>query len=163
MNTFRIGFGYDVHRFAEGESLIMGGVRIPYHKKLEGHSDADVLLHAITDALLGALALGDIGAHFPDTDPEYKGADSRQLLQKSYQLVKDNGYELGNLDATIIAEHPKFRPHIYNIRASIAGCLNCEANLVSVKATTSEKMGFAGRGEGIAVHAIALLKRRKEA
>lgn len=163
MDTFRIGFGYDVHRFTDGESLMMGGVRIPYHQQLEGHSDADVLLHAITDALLGAVALGDIGAHFPDTEPAYKGADSSRLLQKSYQLVKERGYELGNLDATIIAERPKFRPHIDNIRSSIAQYLNCEKDRISVKATTNEKMGFAGREEGIAVHAVALLKRIKAA
>ena len=163
MDTFRIGFGYDVHRFTDGESLMMGGVRIPYHQQLEGHSDADVLLHAITDALLGAVALGDIGAHFPDTEPAYKGADSSRLLQKSYQLVKERGYELGNLDATIIAERPKFRPHIDNIRSSIAQYLNCEKDRISVKATTNEKMGFAGREEGIAVHAVALLKRIKVA
>lgn len=163
MDTFRIGFGYDVHRFTEGGCLIMGGVQIPYHRKLEGHSDADVLLHAITDALLGAAALGDIGAHFPDTDPAYKGADSGDLLRKSYQLVKERGYELGNLDATIIAEHPKFRPHIDSIRSSIAKCLDCEEDRISVKATTNEKMGFAGREEGIAVHAVALINRIKEA
>lgn len=163
MDTFRIGFGYDVHRFTEGESLIIGGVRIPYHRKLDGHSDADVLLHAVTDALLGAAALGDIGAHFPDTDPAYKGADSSELLKKSYQLVKERGYELGNLDATIIAERPKFRPHIDSIRSSIAQCLNCETDRISVKATTNEKMGFSGREEGIAVHAVALLNRIKKA
>ena len=163
MNTFRIGFGYDVHRFTEGEGLILGGVIIPYHRKLLGHSDADVLLHAITDALLGAAALGDIGAHFPDTDPAYKGADSSELLRKSYQLVRDSGYELGNLDATIIAERPKFRPYIDSIRSSIAQCLNCEREQISVKATTNEKMGFAGREEGIAVHAVALINRIEEA
>jgi 2-C-methyl-D-erythritol 2,4-cyclodiphosphate synthase len=159
MNNFRIGFGYDVHRFADGEELVMGGVRIPFHKKLSGHSDADVLLHSITDALLGALALGDIGAHFPDTDPKFKGADSRKLLQESYQKVKFLGYELGNLDATIIAEQPKFRPHIQSIRKSIADCLKCEIDRVSVKATTNERMGFVGREEGIAVHAVALLEK----
>lgn len=159
MNTFRIGFGYDVHRFAEGKELVIGGVRIPFHKKLSGHSDADVLLHSITDALLGAVALGDIGAHFPDTDPQFKGADSRKLLQESYQKVKGLGYELENLDATIIAEQPKFRPHIHSIRKSIADCLGCEIGRISVKATTNERMGFAGREEGIAVHAVALLEK----
>ena len=162
MDSFRIGLGYDVHRFAEGDGLIIGGVQIPFHKKLSGHSDADVLLHSITDALLGAAALGDIGAHFPDTDPKYKGADSRELLMVSYQKVKDRGFELGNLDATIIAEQPKFRPHIDSIRKSIANCLGCEVERISVKATTNEKLGFAGREEGIAVHAIALLKKTGE-
>jgi 2-C-methyl-D-erythritol 2,4-cyclodiphosphate synthase len=160
MEKFRIGFGYDVHRFTDGEVLTIGGITIPFEKSLKGHSDADVLLHAITDALLGALALGDIGAHFPDTDPAYKGADSRELLKKSYKLINDKGYELVNSDATIIAERPKFRPYIDDIRASIADCLGCKIDQVSVKATTNEKMGFAGREEGIAVHAVALLKIR---
>lgn len=160
MEKFRIGFGYDVHRFTDGEVLTIGGITIPFEKSLKGHSDADVLLHAITDALLGALALGDIGAHFPDTDPAYKGADSRELLKKSYELINDKGYELVNSDATIIAERPKFRPFIDDIRASIADCLGCKIDQVSVKATTNEKMGFAGREEGIAVHAVALLKIR---
>lgn len=161
MDTFRIGFGYDVHRFTDGDGLLIGGVRIPYHRALQGHSDADVLLHAITDALLGAVALGDIGAHFPDTDPAYKDADSSRLLQAAYQLVKDRGYELGNLDSTIIAERPKFRPYINDIRESIAEYLSCETERISVKATTNEMMGFTGRQEGIAVHAVALLKRIK--
>ncbi|PWN05229.1 2-C-methyl-D-erythritol 2,4-cyclodiphosphate synthase [Rhodohalobacter mucosus] len=163
MDTFRIGFGYDVHRFTEGEALLMGGVKIPFHQKLEGHSDADVLLHAITDGLLGAAALGDIGSHFPDTDPAYKDADSRVLLRKSYQLVKEKGYELGNLDATIIAERPKFRPYIDSMRSSLAENLDCDADRVSIKATTNERMGFAGRQEGIAVHAVVLIKRINEA
>ncbi|MAL18494.1 MAG: 2-C-methyl-D-erythritol 2,4-cyclodiphosphate synthase [Balneola sp.] len=153
----RIGYGYDVHRFQEGRRLILGGVEIPYEKGLLGHSDADVLLHAITDALLGALALGDIGSHFPDTDPAFKNADSRKLLRESYNLIQDRGYKLGNLDATVVAEQPKLRPYIDEIRKSIASELDCSAEDISVKATTSEKMGFAGREEGIIAQAVALI------
>lgn len=155
----RVGFGYDVHQFEDGDSVILGGVAIPFNKKLKGHSDADALLHAITDALLGALALGDIGTHFPDTDPKYKGADSKILLSDSYSMVVDKGYELVNLDATVIAELPKLNPYIKKMRASIAECLQVDIGGISIKATTSEKMGFAGRGEGVAVHAIVLLKK----
>lgn len=154
----RIGYGYDVHRFSEGRKLMLGGVEIPHDKGLLGHSDADVLLHAITDALLGSLALGDIGAHFPDTDPEFKNADSRVLLRKSYELIKDKGYQLGNLDATIIAEQPKLRPYIDDIRKTIAEDLGCSIDDISVKATTSEKMGFAGREEGIIAQAVVLIQ-----
>lgn len=156
---FRVGQGYDVHRFEPGSRVILGGVEIPFEKQLKGHSDADVLLHAITDAILGAAAMGDIGTHFPDTDPAYKGADSRELLKEAYKLVQDEGYQLGNVDATVIAERPKLMPVIPEIRKSIAGCLGCNLDQVSVKATTSEKMGFAGREEGIAVQAVALLRR----
>ncbi|WP_349294184.1 2-C-methyl-D-erythritol 2,4-cyclodiphosphate synthase [Gracilimonas sediminicola] len=154
----RIGYGYDVHRFSEGRKLMLGGVEIPHDKGLLGHSDADVLLHAITDALLGSLVLGDIGAHFPDTDPEFKNADSRVLLRKSYELIKDKGYQLGNLDATIIAEQPKLRPYIDDIRKTIAEDLGCSIDDISVKATTSEKMGFAGREEGIIAQAVVLIQ-----
>ncbi len=154
----RIGYGYDVHRFSEGRKLMLGGVEIPHDKGLLGHSDADVLLHAITDALLGSLALGDIGAHFPDTDPEFKNADSRVLLRKSYELIKQKGYTLGNLDATVIAEQPKLRPYINEIRATIAEDLDCSIEDISVKATTSEKMGFAGREEGMIAQAVVFIQ-----
>lgn len=155
----RIGYGYDVHAFEAGEELVLGGVKIPFQKKLKGHSDADVLLHAITDALLGALALGDIGVHFPDTDPEYKGADSLGLLEKAYDMVLGKGYSLSNLDATIIAEAPKLNPFIPDMAKNISSVLKCHEDLVSIKATTGEKMGFVGRGEGIAVQSVVLVKR----
>lgn len=155
---FRIGTGYDVHQLMEGRDLILGGVRIPYNKGLMGHSDADVLLHAITDAMLGALALGDIGTHFPDTDPEFKGADSRVLLKKCYSLIKKNGYQLVNVDSTVIAERPKLNKYVEPIQKSIAECLGCSKGQVSVKATTNEEMGFVGRQEGIAAQAVVMLK-----
>lgn len=155
--NFRIGLGYDVHPFEVGRKLILGGVEIPFSKGLKGHSDADVLLHSITDALLGAAALGDIGTHFPDTDPQFKNADSAMLLKEAYKLVKDAGYELSNLDATIVAEAPKIMPHVKKIRERISSILSCGVDQVSVKATTNEKMGFIGRSEGIAVHAVALI------
>lgn len=157
MKAMRIGFGYDVHRFAIGRKLILGGVEIPHDQGLLGHSDADVLLHAITDALLGSLALGDIGLHFPDTDPAYKNADSRRLLRESYALIQQKGYTLGNLDATVVAESPKLRPYINEIRKSIAAELECELSAISVKATTSEKMGFVGKKEGVAAQAAVLI------
>ncbi len=157
--SFRIGLGYDVHPFDPASKLILGGVEISHHRGLKGHSDADVLLHAITDALLGALCLGDIGAHFPDTDLSFKNADSAILLQKSYHLVKEKLYTIVNVDATVVAEEPKLRPYIDQIRTSIAGILNCDKAQISVKATTSEKMGFVGRAEGIAVHAVVLVKK----
>lgn len=153
----RIGYGFDTHKLVEGRKLILVGVEIPFEKGLLGHSDADVLLHAITDALLGALALGDIGQHFPDTDPEFEGADSRELLKHCYQLILNEGYKLGNIDATVVAQRPKLMPHIPEIRKTIAADLEVEMNQVSVKATTSEKMGFVGREEGITVSAVALL------
>jgi 2-C-methyl-D-erythritol 2,4-cyclodiphosphate synthase len=159
VKAIRIGYGYDVHQFQEGRKLILGGVEIPHSKGLLGHSDADVLLHAITDALLGAVALGDIGSHFPDTDESYKNADSRILLKQSYDLVKEKGYELGNLDATVITEQPKLRPYIDTIRNSIAKELTCSLDEISVKATTSEKMGFAGREEGVIAQAVVLLSK----
>lgn len=153
----RIGYGFDIHQLVEGRKLILGGVEIPFEKGLLGHSDADVLLHAITDALLGAVALGDIGQHFPDTDPEFKDADSRLLLKHCYELVKKEGFTLSNLDATVVAQRPKLMSHLPKIRQTIADDLGVELNQVSVKATTSEKMGFVGREEGISVSAVALL------
>ncbi len=153
----RIGMGYDVHKLVEDRPLIIGGERIAYDLGLMGHSDADVLLHAISDALLGAAALGDIGKHFPDTDPNYKGADSMQLLKVVGMLLEREGYVLGNLDATIIAQRPKMAPHIDQMRKNIASALQVDMGLISVKATTTEKLGFAGRGEGIAAEAVALI------
>ena len=163
--TIRIGQGFDAHRFAENQSdanreenfIILGGQRIPYQQSLLAHSDGDVLLHALTDALLGALALGDIGKHFPDTDPQYKGADSRALLRAAYDLIREKGYSLANADMTIIAQAPKMAPHIEKMQANIAEDLGIALNAVSVKATTTEKMGFTGRGEGIAAQAVVLL------
>lgn len=156
----RIGYGFDTHKLVEGRKLILGGVEIPFELGLLGHSDADVLLHAITDALLGAVALGDIGQHFPDNDPEFKDADSRKLLIHCYELVKKEGFVIGNLDATVIAERPKLMPYMDHIRKTISEDLNLEMNQVSVKATTSEKMGFIGREEGITASAVALLIKR---
>lgn len=158
----RIGYGYDVHSFEEGDRLILGGVEIPYHKSLKGHSDADVLLHSITDALLGALALGDLGTHFPDTDPAYKGADSTDLLQRANVLIGDRGYVLSNLDVTVVAEKPKLQPFIPEMIKNISRALDCAEQQVSVKATTGEKMGFVGREEGIAAQAVVLVKRNRE-
>lgn len=156
--NFRVGQGYDVHAFGEGRDLILGGVHIPNARGLRGHSDADVLLHAICDALLGALALGDIGTHFPDTDPAFKNADSMALLKECYKMVQKKGYLLVNADTTIIAEWPKLKPFINKMRESIAGALSCKTETISVKATTSEELGFIGREEGIAVQAIVLIK-----
>ena len=156
----RIGHGYDVHKLVEGRELILGGVHIPHRLGLLGHSDADVLLHAISDAILGALALGDIGKHFPDTDPAYAGADSLVLLQNVMALADKEGYALGNLDATILAQQPKLRPHIDTMRANIAKVLNADITQVSVKATTEEHLGFTGREEGIAAHAVVLLIKK---
>lgn len=156
----RIGHGYDVHRFAEGRKLILGGVEIPFDRGLLGHSDADVLLHAICDALLGAAALGDIGAHFPDTDPRYAGIDSRLLLQKTAVLLLENGWRVSNLDATVLAERPKLRPFIEAMRANIAADLALPLSAVSVKATTEEGLGFTGAMEGIAAHAVCLLTEK---
>jgi len=153
----RIGHGYDVHRLVEDRKLIMGGVEIPWEKGLLGHSDADVLLHAIADALLGALALGDIGKHFPDTDPVFKGADSMKLLEHVVRLIRDKGYRVGNLDATIIAQRPKMAPHIPAMRDNIARICGVAPDRINVKATTEEGLGFTGTGEGIAAHAVALL------
>lgn len=154
----RVGHGFDVHAFAPDRKLIIGGVDIPWHLGLAGHSDADVLLHAICDALLGAAAMGDIGRHFPDTDARYKGIDSRKLLREVAGKIRDAGYALVNLDATIIAQAPKMAPHIETMRANIAADLGVASAAVNVKATTTEKLGFTGRGEGIAVEAVCLLE-----
>lgn len=153
----RVGQGFDVHQLVEGRKLIIGGVEIPYERGLLGHSDADVLLHAISDALLGAAALGDIGRHFPDSDPRYKGIDSRHLLREVMRLVKGKGYGVVNLDATIIAQAPKMAPHIEQMVANIAADLGVEVGCVNVKATTTEKLGYTGRGEGIAAQAVCLI------
>jgi len=156
----RIGHGYDVHCLVEGRKLILGGVDIPWEKGLLGHSDADVLLHAVADAILGAIGEGDIGKHFPDTDPRYKGADSLKLLGHVMQLAVGKGYLLGNLDGTIVAQRPKLAPHISVMRENIAAVLGADIDRVNVKATTTEKLGFAGREEGIAAYAVVLLERR---
>lgn len=153
----RIGMGYDVHKLVEGRNLILGGVNIPYEKGLLGHSDADVLLHAIMDALLGAAALGDIGKHFPDTDPAYKGISSIELLKKVGALLEEEGFLIENIDATIIAQAPKMRPHIDTMRENIARALAVEVGQVNVKATTEEGLGFTGTGEGISSQAICML------
>ncbi|MEJ5862184.1 2-C-methyl-D-erythritol 2,4-cyclodiphosphate synthase [Pseudomonas farsensis] len=153
----RIGHGYDVHRFADGDFITLGGVRIPHKFGLLAHSDGDVLLHALSDALLGAAALGDIGKHFPDTDPQFKGADSRVLLRHVVGVVRNKGWKVGNVDATIVAQAPKMAPHIETMRQRIAEDLQVDLDQVNVKATTEEKLGFTGREEGIAVHAVALL------
>lgn len=153
----RIGQGFDVHEFEEGRPLIIGGITIPHERGLTGHSDADVLLHTVTDAALGAIGEGDIGRHFPDTDMAFKDADSAVLLQKVWKLVEDRGYRLGNIDCTIMAQRPKMAPHIETIRARIAELLNADVSQVNVKATTTEKLGFVGREEGIASMATILL------
>ena len=153
----RIGHGFDVHAFGEARPLIIGGVEVPYYTGFIAHSDGDVALHALTDALLGAMALGDIGKLFPDTDMQYKNADSRGLLREAYRRVQEKGYGVGNVDITIIAQAPKMRPHIDKMRTVIAQDLNCSIEQVNVKATTTEKLGFTGRGEGIATEAVALL------
>lgn len=159
----RIGCGYDVHRLIEGRRLILGGVEIPYERGLLGHSDADVLLHAISDALLGAAALGDIGKHFPDSDPAYEGADSLELLRRIAGLLTEKGYEIVNVDATVLLERPKLRPYIDRMRERISGALGIPVSGVSVKASTEEGLGFTGREEGIAAQAVALIEERKEA
>ena len=155
----RIGHGYDVHRLTEGRKLILGGVDIPFEKGLDGHSDADVLIHAIMDALLGALALGDIGKHFPDTDPAYKGADSTELLKCVGGIIAGEGYVIGNIDSTICAQRPKLAPYIGVMRKNIAAALDIDISQVSVKATTEEKLGFTGEGLGISATAVCLLVR----
>lgn len=156
----RIGHGYDVHRLAEGRDLILGGVKIEYPLGLDGHSDADVLLHAVSDALLGAAGLGDIGRHFPDTDPQYKGADSLKLLRIVGEKVSAAGYRLGNVDVTMIAQRPKLKDHIRQMEENIARALGTEASRINVKATTEEKLGFTGSGEGMACHAVCLLEEK---
>ena len=155
----RIGHGYDVHRLVEGRRLILGGVEIPFEKGLDGHSDADVLVHAVMDALLGAAALGDIGKLFPDNDERYLGADSVELLKKVRDVLQEHGWKPGNLDATVIAQRPKLAPYIDTMRKRIADALETDAENVSVKATTEERLGFTGSGEGIAAHAVCLIER----
>ena len=155
----RIGHGYDVHRLVEGRKLILGGVEIPFEKGLDGHSDADVLVHAVMDALLGAAALGDIGKLFPDSDARYLGADSIELLKTVRTVLLENGWKLSNLDATVIAQRPKLAPYIDTMRKQIADALETDAENVSVKATTEERLGFTGSGEGIAAHAVCLIER----
>ncbi len=154
---FRTGLGFDVHAFADDRKLIIGGIEIPYEKGLLGHSDADVLLHAISDALLGALALGDIGKHFPDTDSKFKDADSGLLLEKVYELIEKKGYKLGNIDAVIALQKPKLAPYIPQMTKKIAGILKAEEDVISIKATTTEKLGFVGREEGASAFATVLL------
>lgn len=155
----RIGHGYDVHRLIKDRDLILGGVKIPYEKGLLGHSDADVLTHAIMDALLGAAALGDIGKHFPDTDPTYKGADSLKLLGHVMQLLAQNGWVIENVDATIIAQKPKLSPYIPDMKENLIKLMQTDAHSINIKATTEEHLGFTGRGEGISAHAVCLLKQ----
>jgi 2-C-methyl-D-erythritol 2,4-cyclodiphosphate synthase len=157
--VFRIGHGYDVHRLVPGRKLILGGVDIPHETGLLGHSDADVLLHAVSDALLGAIAAGDIGKHFPDSDPAYKGADSLKLLGHVMALVAAAGYRVGNIDATVVAQRPKLAPHIDTMRANIAAAVDAPVDRVNVKATTTEELGFAGRQEGMAAYAVVLLEK----
>lgn len=157
MSDIRVGYGYDVHQFSAGRKLILGGIEIPHDRGLQGHSDADILLHAITDAILGALALGDIGTHFPDTDSTWKDADSAQLLQASYAMVTQKGFQLSNIDSTVVAEEPRLKPFIAQIQDRISKILSISPDRVSIKATTSEKMGFVGRGEGVAAMCTILL------
>jgi 2-C-methyl-D-erythritol 2,4-cyclodiphosphate synthase len=156
---YRIGIGYDVHKLVEGRKCIIGGIEIPYEKGLLGHSDADVLLHAIMDAMLGALALGDIGKHFPDNDNSFKNIDSKVLLKKVYELIKAEGYRINNLDTVVICEQPRLKNHIDTIRQTIADILQTDIKNISVKATTTEKLGFEGRGEGIAAQAVVMLRK----
>lgn len=157
----RIGHGYDVHRLVEGRKLILGGVEIPFEKGLLGHSDADVLAHAVSDALLGAAALGDIGKHFPDTDPAFAGADSLKLLEHVVKLLREKGWKVGNVDATILAQRPKLAPYIPTMAEKLAACMGISVEDVNVKATTEEKLGFTGSGEGMAAHAVCLLEKCK--
>ena len=154
----RIGHGYDVHRLVEGRDLILGGVKIDYEKGLLGHSDADVLLHAVSDALLGAAGLGDIGRHFPDTDPKYKGADSLELLREVYRKISEKGFHVGNIDVTMVAQRPKLKDFIPQMQENIAAAVGVTPDRVNVKATTEEKLGFTGTGEGMSCHAVCLLE-----
>ncbi len=158
--NFRVGHGYDVHRYVSGRKLILGGVDIPFGKGLAGHSDADVVVHAIMDALLGAAALGDIGKHFPDSDKKYKGADSLLLLKNVCEMLRENGYEISNTDATIVAQAPRLRPYIDEMRKNIAESMGIDTDQVSVKATTEERLGFTGHLEGVAAHSVALIYKR---
>ena len=157
----RIGHGYDVHRLVEGRDLILGGVKIDYEKGLDGHSDADVLLHAVSDALLGAAGLGDIGRHFPDTDPKYKGADSLELLREVYRKISEKGFHVGNIDVTMVAQRPKLKDFIPQMQENIAAAVGVTPDRVNVKATTEEKLGFTGTGEGMSCHAVCLLEEMK--
>ena len=157
---YRVGFGYDVHRLVPDRELWIGGIKLEYSLGLLGHSDADVLIHAICDALLGAACMRDIGYHFPDTAAETDGIDSKILLAKTMQLLRDNGYELGNIDATVCAERPKLNPHIPQMQECLAEVIGCDPNQISIKATTTEKLGYTGRGEGIAAHAVALIESK---
>lgn len=156
--SLRIGYGYDVHQLAEGEDLVIGGLVIPHEKGSVGHSDADVLLHVICDAMLGALALGDIGTHFPDTDPKLKGIDSKILLRRTWELIQAKGYALVNMDTTVCLQRPKLKPHIQGMRQCIAQILDVDADLIGIKATTTEKLGFVGTEQGISAHAVVLLQ-----
>ena len=156
----RVGMGFDVHRLVEGRALWLGGVNIPWERGLLGHSDADVAIHALCDALLGAAALRDIGYHFPDSDPRYKGIDSRLLLRHVMRLLDEKGYRLGNCDITICVEQPKLNPHIPAMQQELAACMDCDPDQVSIKATTTEKLGYTGRGEGIAAYAVALIESK---
>ena len=159
--SLRIGYGYDVHQLAEGEDLIVGGIHVPYHLGSVGHSDADVLLHVICDALLGALALSDIGTHFPDTDLAYKGIDSKVLLKRTYELVKQEGWALANVDSTVCLQLPKLKPHIPTMQAIVAELLDVEPNQIGIKATTTERLGFVGAQKGISAHAVVLLAKQE--
>ena len=159
MCNFRVGHGYDVHRLVPDRALILGGVTVPYEKGLLGHSDADVLLHAVCDSLIGALALGDIGKHFPDTDPAYKNIDSRILLSRTAELIREKGWQIGNIDATVVAQAPRLSPYIEKMKENIATVLDLPQNTINVKATTEEHLGFTGEGLGIAAHAVCLLFR----
>ena len=158
--NMRIGHGYDVHRLVEGRRCIIGGVDIPFELGLDGHSDADVLTHAVMDALLGALALGDIGRHFPDTDPAYKGADSLALLREVMARLHAEGYAVGNMDCTVLAQAPKLAPHIAQMRRNLAQCMDIDVDCISIKATTEEGLGFTGTREGIAAHAVVLIEKQ---
>lgn len=159
MKDIRIGNGYDVHRLAEGRRLIIGGVDIAFEKGLDGHSDADVLAHAIIDALFGAAGMADIGTHFPDSDPRYKGADSIELLRRTAQLLRDEGWSIGNIDSIIVAQRPKMMPHIPAMKANIAGAAGITEDRVGIKAKTEEKLGFTGNGDGMSAHAVALIHK----
>ena len=159
---FKIGFGYDVHEFADNRKLIIGGIEIPYEKGLLGHSDADVLLHAVCDAILGALALGDIGKHFPNTDDRYKNADSKDLLRDVYYMMRDRGYEIGNIDTTVLLQQPKLSPHIPKMVSTISNILNIYEDQISIKATTTEGLGFVGRKEGCSAYAVVLLTKNEK-
>ena len=159
---YRIGQGFDIHKLVEGRKLILGGIEIPFEKGLLGHSDADCLIHAIIDSIFGALALGDIGSHFPDTDMKYKGADSIELLKEVMKILSQKGYTVSNIDATVIAQKPKLKPYIEDMRKCIANAMNTDIDNISIKATTEEKLGFTGRLEGISAHCVALTMRNEE-